>query len=61
MSTFIEICKKCDKKYKVEEFGVGASGSKERESISCPYCGNSHEKKTAGGFRAFKLDPKDEN
>ncbi len=38
---FIEICKKCGKKYKVEECNVGASGGKESVGISCPYCGNS--------------------
>ena len=59
VSTFFETCGKCGKEYKVEEFGVGPS-SKELESISCPYCGHSHEKMSAGGFRTFKLESQEE-
>lgn len=52
----IETCVECGKEYGLTEIGSGMPGTKEKEDICCPYCGNTITRRSNGAFRTHKLE-----
>lgn len=52
----VETCGKCNKRYSVTEIGGGWPGSKEKEDIRCPYCGQTFTERSNGAFITHKLE-----
>lgn len=56
MEQYEMICKECGRKFRVEVTTMGVPGGKEREEISCPYCGcNNGYRMTSGFVYTYKI------
>lgn len=58
----IERCSntKCHRPFQVSEYKLQMPGTKEREDISCPYCGHTIARISNGFFRTSGLLPEQE-
>jgi len=56
----IEACQRCGRPFEVDEIASGIPTAREKEPISCPYCGHTIERTTQGVWRSHKLSPADE-
>lgn len=52
----IELCKDCKKPFSVKEDKLGMPGTREKEPISCPYCGYTIQRSTNGSWVVKGLD-----
>ena len=51
----VEKCSVCNKNYQVTKYGGGLPGTKEKEDIICPYCGNTITRLSNGCFKTHPL------
>lgn len=58
----IERCNdaKCHRPFQIFEYKLQMPGTKEREDISCPYCGHTITRISNGFFRTHALSPEQE-
>lgn len=56
---YIEKCQKCNELFHVSEHNLAMPGTKEKEPISCPYCGYTIERISNGWWNTRKLTEKE--
>ena len=54
----VEVCSECKKPYHVHEVELRMPGTKDKEPIICPHCGDTYEKISNGFFKTSKLNEK---
>lgn len=50
----------CSRPFEIRELGGAMPGSKEREDITCPYCGYRYTRSSNGFFRTYALTAEQE-
>lgn len=56
----IERCSKCSHPFEITQFGGQMPGTKEREDITCPYCGHTIQRMCNGVWRTHALSKEQE-
>lgn len=56
----IEKCQSCTKLFKVWEHKLAMPGTKEKESITCPYCGHTIERMCNGWWNTAALSEQEQ-
>lgn len=58
----IERCEKpeCKRPFSVSEYSLQMPGTKDREDITCPYCGYTYTQISNGFFQTKALSPQEE-
>lgn len=57
----IEKCQSCQKPFSVSEHKLEMPGTKEKEPITCPYCGHTIERMCNGWWVVSKLTTDEQN
>jgi len=56
----IEKCQSCTKPFKVWEHKLAMPGTKEKEAITCPYCGHTIERMCNGWWNTAALSEQEQ-
>jgi len=56
-----EKCHSCEKPFKVWEHKLAMPGTKEKESVTCPYCGHSIERMCNGWWNSAALTDQEQS
>ena len=50
-------CKECGREFRVEVTTMGVAGGKDKEDITCPYCGHKNGYRMTSGFvNTYKIE-----